>query len=219
MKNPTGQGPETPVKLQVAVDLTSLDQALELMHGVAPSVDILEAGTPLIKQEGLRVVSAFKAKHPDKLVLADMKTMDAGELEADLAFRAGADLVTVLALAHDRTIAGAVAAARKHGRAVVADMIGIHDHGARARQLVSLGVDYVAVHSGLDEQSQGVRPLAEIAAVKAATSLPLLVVGGIDADTVLEAKAAGAAIVAVGHAICGAPDPAGMARRLRTLIG
>lgn len=207
------------MKLQISIDLTAADAALALAKAVAPHADILEAGTPLIKQAGLGVVAALKRQHPDLLVFADMKTMDAGELEADLAFRAGADLVTVLGLAHDRTIAGAVAAARRHGKQVVVDLIGVHDRGARAAALEALGVDYVTVHAGLDEQAQGGSPFAEAAAVRAATRLPLLIEGGLDAASVPRAEAAGAAIAAVGHAVYGAADPGREAARLRAEIG
>ena len=78
------------MKLQVAIDLLSTADALALLHKVSEYVDVIELGTPLIKQQGLSVVTNVKAAYPDKLVFADMKTMDAGELEADLAFNAGA---------------------------------------------------------------------------------------------------------------------------------
>src|SRR5665647_3130791 len=94
-------------KLQVAIDLLTTQQALALAAKIAPYIDIIELGTPLIKNEGIAVVAAMKQAHPDKLVFADLKTMDAGELEADIAFKAGADLVTVLGAAGDATIAGA----------------------------------------------------------------------------------------------------------------
>ena len=87
------------MKLQVAIDLLTTEAALELAGQVAEYVDIIELGTPLIKAEGLPVITAIKNAHPDKIVFADLKTMDAGELEADIAFKAGADLVTVLGAA------------------------------------------------------------------------------------------------------------------------
>jgi 3-hexulose-6-phosphate synthase len=99
---------ENTMKLQVAIDLLSTAEALALLNKVAEHVDVIELGTPLIKQQGLSVVTNVKAAYPDKLVFADMKTMDAGELEADLAFNAGADIMTVLGSAGDSTIAGAV---------------------------------------------------------------------------------------------------------------
>ena len=95
------------MKLQVAMDVLTTKDALELAGKAAPHVDIIELGTPLIKAEGLSAITAIKEAHPDKIVFADLKTMDAGELEADIAFSAGADLVTVLGVAGDSTIAGA----------------------------------------------------------------------------------------------------------------
>src|ERR1700730_2966414 len=123
------------MKLQVAIDLLSTADALNLLRKVAEHVDVIELGTPLIKQQGLSVVTNIKAAYPNKLVFADMKTMDAGELEADLAFKAGADIMTVLASAGDSTIAGA-------------------DKPARLKELKKLGVSWVELHAGLDEQAQ-----------------------------------------------------------------
>jgi 3-hexulose-6-phosphate synthase len=60
------------MRLQVSVDLLSLEKAMNLLKDVAPYVDIIEAGTPLIKQEGLKVVETFKQNFPDKLIFADV---------------------------------------------------------------------------------------------------------------------------------------------------
>ncbi|WP_201783316.1 orotidine 5'-phosphate decarboxylase / HUMPS family protein [Hymenobacter sp. AT01-02] len=104
-------------KLQVAIDLLTTKDALELAGKVAPYIDIIELGTPLIKSEGLAVITAMKQAFPDKLVFADFKTADAGELEADMAFKAGADYITILGATGNATIEGAVKAAKAHGRA------------------------------------------------------------------------------------------------------
>lgn len=206
------------MKLQLSVDLLSLDDAVELVRKAAPYIDVIEAGTPLIKQVGLKSVETFKQQFPDKLVYADMKTMDAGALEAEMAFKAGADFVTVLAFSADATIAGAIESARKYGKSVVADMIGVHDRGKRAQELEKLGVNIIALHHGLDEQAQGMTSLDEFARIKGHTKLPFLIEGGINETTLVEAKKAGAAQVAVGHAIYGASDPGAVARRMRELI-
>ncbi|MGO2432267.1 MAG: orotidine 5'-phosphate decarboxylase / HUMPS family protein, partial [Glutamicibacter arilaitensis] len=136
------------MKIQVAIDLLSTAEALELAGKVAPYVDIIELGTPLIKAEGLSVITAIKQAHPDKTVFADMKTMDAGELEADIAFAAGADLVSILGAADNSTIAGAVKAATERGKGIVVDLIGIADKPARAREVAALGVQFVEFHAG-----------------------------------------------------------------------
>lgn len=113
------------MKIQFAIDTLTTAHALELAAAAAPHVDVLELGTPLIKAEGLPAITAMKEAFPDKIVFADLKTMDAGELEADIAFQAGADLVTVLGVADDSTIAGAVKAAKAHGKGIVVDLIGV----------------------------------------------------------------------------------------------
>ena len=127
------------MKLQVAMDVLTIDDALALAGKVAPYVDIIELGTPLVKSVGLAGITAIKKAHPDKIVFADLKTMDAGELEANIAFEAGADLVTVLGVADDSTIAGAVAAGKAHGKGVVVDLIGVADKAARAVEVIALG--------------------------------------------------------------------------------
>lgn len=121
-------------ELQVAIDLLSTDAALELAAAVAPHVDIIELGTPLIKSEGLAVIRAIKGAHPDKTVFADLKTADAGALEAQIAFDAGADLVTVLGSADDSTIVGAVGVAKEKGKGIVVDLIGVEDKASPAAQ-------------------------------------------------------------------------------------
>jgi 3-hexulose-6-phosphate synthase len=149
---------EYTMKLQLAIDLLSVPDALALLHKVAPYVDVIELGTPLIKQEGLDVVTDIKAAYPEKLAFADMKTMDAGELEADLAFKAGADIMTVLGLAGDSTITGAVKAGKAHGKAVVADMIGVTDKPRRMKELKALGVSWVELHwVWMSRRRQGIR--------------------------------------------------------------
>ncbi|MBD2777780.1 3-hexulose-6-phosphate synthase [Iningainema tapete] len=207
------------MKLQVSIDLLSLEQAMNLLQDVAAYVDVIEAGTPLIKQEGLKVVETFKKFFPDKLIFADMKTMDAGELEAEMAFKANADFTTVLAVSNDATIEGAVAAARKYNKYVTADMIGVHDRVKRAVELEKLGVNYLELHTGLDEQAHGgVSRLDELQTLRGMVKIPLSAAGGIKEDTIQQVEAAGAQIAAVGAAIYAAKSPKEAARRIREKI-
>jgi 3-hexulose-6-phosphate synthase len=185
---------------------------------VAPYVDIIELGTPLIKSAGLSVVSAVKAAHPDKDVFADLKTADAGFLEADMAFAAGADLVTVLGVAGDATITGAVEAGEKHGKKVVADLIGVANRVERARQVGKLGVAFVEIHGGLDEQAQpgySVQTLLDDANV---AGVPFSIAGGVTVDTVAAVRDAGAQVAVAGGAIYHAKDPAAAAKALRDAL-
>lgn len=206
------------MKLQLAIDLLSVPDALSLLHKVAPYVDVIELGTPLIKQEGLSVVTDIKAAYPEKLVFADMKTMDAGELEADLAFKAGADIMTVLGTAGDSTIAGAVKAGKKHGKAVVADMIGVADKPRRMKELKTLGVSWVELHSGLDEQAQAGYSIDSLLEAGRNAGIPFSVAGGINTERIEGVESSGATIAVAGAAIYGAKNPAAAAKLLREKI-
>ena len=185
---------------------------------MAEYVDVLELGTALIKNEGVAVISAIKASYPDKTVLADMKTADAGALEAELAFSAGADLVTVMGAADDDTIAGAVAAARRHGKGIVADMITVRDHVKRAREVARTGVEFCEFHAGLDEQAQPGYSLHTVIDAGRRSAVPFAVAGGVTVDSIRDVQVSGALVAVVGGAIHGAPDPRDAARRLRAEI-
>jgi 3-hexulose-6-phosphate synthase len=206
------------MKLQFAMDTLTTEAALQLAAEAAPHVDILELGTPLIKSAGLSAVTAIKAAHPDKIVFADLKTMDAGELEADIAFAAGADLVTVLGSAGDSTIAGAVKAAKKHGKGVVADLIGVTDKPKRAKEVVALGVEFVEMHAGLDEQAEEGFTFSTLLNDGEASGVPFSVAGGINASTIESVQRSGAQVAVAGGAIYGASDVGAAAARLRAAI-
>lgn len=205
-------------KLQVAIDLLTTEEALALAAKVAPYVDIIELGTPLIKNMGSAVITAMKAAHPDKLVFADLKTADAGELEADIAFKAGADLVTVMGAAGNATIIGAVKAAKAHGKGIVVDTIGYPDRVKRAQEVTELGVAFVELHAGLDEQWTAGYSIQVLIDETARVGVPVSVAGGVNIDNVTAVVKAGAQVVVAGAAIYGAADPALAAKALREAI-
>ncbi|NQX28373.1 orotidine 5'-phosphate decarboxylase [Microbacteriaceae bacterium VKM Ac-2854] len=206
------------MKLQFAMDTLSTEAALELAAAAAPHVDILELGTPLIKSAGLSAITAIKAAHPDKIVFADLKTMDAGELEADIAFTAGADLVTVLGAAGDSTIVGAVAAAKKHGKGIVVDLIGVADKSARAKEVVALGAEFVEMHAGLDEQAEAGFTFGTLLRDGESSGVPFSVAGGVNLTSIASVQESGALVAVAGGAIYGAPDVGAAAAALRAAI-
>jgi len=206
------------MQLQFAMDTLTTDAALELAAAAAPHVDILELGTPLIKSEGLSAITAIKQAHPDKIVFADLKTMDAGELEADIAFQAGADLVTVLGTAGDSTIVGAVKAAEKHGKGIVVDLIGVADKPARAKQVVALGATFVEMHAGLDEQAEPGFTFETLLRDGESAGVPFSVAGGVNAGSVASVQDAGARVAVAGSAIYSADDVAAAAAEIRAAI-
>jgi 3-hexulose-6-phosphate synthase len=206
------------MKLQVAMDLLTVEDALELAGKVAEYVDIIELGTPLIKSAGLAAVTAVKGAHPDKIVFADMKTMDAGELEADIAFKAGADLVSVLGSADDSTIAGAVKAAQAHSKGIVVDLIGVADKVTRAKEARALGAKFVEFHAGLDEQAQPGYDLSGLLNAGEEARVPFSVAGGVNLSTINAVQRAGADVAVAGSAIYSAADPALAAKELKASI-
>lgn len=203
------------MRLQLALDMLDTESALRAAQATHPYIDIIEIGTPLIKHEGLGVLRALRAAFPEKPILVDLKTMDVGRYEADFCFEAGADYVTVLGVADDATIEGALASARAHGKEAVVDLINVQDKPARARAVAALGARYVGVHSGIDQQNKGESPLADLRAVRAAVDIGIAVAGGIGPNSLAEIKAAAPDIIVVGGAITVAADPAGAARALR----
>jgi 3-hexulose-6-phosphate synthase / 6-phospho-3-hexuloisomerase len=216
-KTANGAGADSPWPvLQVALDEVNLDRALQYAReAVAGGADWVEAGTPLIKAEGLEAVRALRKAFPDKVVVADMKTMDTGAFETEAAVKAGASVVGILGAASDGTVKEAVKAARKYGAKVYLDLISVKDKVARAKDAERLGCDYVALHMGVDEQMAGAKPLDVLKAVAQAVRIPVMAAGGLNSETVGPCVAAGASILIVGGALTKAPDIAAEARRLK----
>ena len=206
------------MKLQLAIDVLTSEEALVLAEETRKYVDIIEIGTPLIKHEGVKLVRLMKALFPDKKLLVDLKTMDVGEYEADFCFDAGADIVTVLGAADLKTIEGAIASARKHGGEVVVDMINVEKKVKRARQVAALGADYVGIHSGIDQQNAGQSPLKDLKKMAKKVKIPLVVAGGIDEKSVKKVVKHNPAVVVVGGAITGAKNPKKAAKRIKKAI-
>ena len=206
------------IKLQVAIDLLNTEDAISLAKKVAPYVDIIELGTPLIKSEGVAVIKAMKEAFPDKDVFADFKTADTGELEAGLAFDAGADYVTILGSVDDATIEGAVKAAKKHGKGVVVDTIGVKDRVKRAKEVTKLGVSFVELHAGLDEQAQDGYSIQVLIDEASKAGVPVSIAGGVNKNNIEAVKESGAVVAVAGGAIYGAEDPAAAAKELYDLI-
>jgi len=196
------------VHLQVALDFLELDRALALAEAaVAGGADYIEAGTPLIKSEGLDAVRKLRARFPAHTIIADMKTMDAGRIEAEAAAKAGANVMTVCGAASMSTIRECVEAGKHYGLDVAVDLMGIDDPVALARELESTGVAWLDIHCPIDRQMEGEDPLAEVRRIRDASGLVVAVAGGINSETAPAAVSAGADVVIVGGAITKAVDP------------
>lgn len=188
-------------KVQISLDLESIDEAIATAEiAVRAGVDWLEAGTPLILAEGLHSVRALNERFPDRPIIADLKTMDAGFLEAEMMFRAGATFVVVMGVAHEHTIKEAVRAAKQYGGYVMGDVMLHPDKPAIAKQMEAYGVDVIIVHTGYDERHAeiGKSPLDDLEAIRKAVSIPLQAVGGLSIEQAAMTPRLGADLAVIG---------------------
>lgn len=205
--------------LQVALDILELDRAVVIAReAVEGGVDWIEAGTPLIKSEGMNAVRTLKDNFSDRTILADMKTIDTGALEVEMAAKSGADIIILLGSSDDSTISDARRAADKYGARLMTDLISLPKPVKRAKELERLGVDIINIHVGIDMQMTGVSPIELIREMRDNIKIPLAVAGGLDADSAAEAVSSGADIVIVGGNIVRSSDVTGSARRIRQSI-
>lgn len=187
--------------VQVSLDLTTIDEAIETSEtAVEAGVDWLEAGTPLILAEGLHGVKALRERFPEHPIVADLKTMDGGYLEAEMMAKAGANIVVVMARAHEATIRCVVQAGRDYGIKVMGDDLGCEDKPAAAKMMEDLGVDFIVHHLGFDERNMisGLNVMSDLEDVARAVSIPVQAVGGLTIPEAISCPAHGAPLVVLG---------------------
>lgn len=197
-----------PVVVQISLDLTSIDEAIEhARKAVRAGVDWLEAGTPLLLGEGLHAVERLRQEFPQYPIVADLKTMDGGYLEAEMMAKAGATHVVVMARAHEATIKAVAQAGRDYGVKVMGDDLGCEDKPAACRRMQELGVDYIVHHVGFDERrdpeviarlGRVPSPLDELDAIVEAVDIPVQAVGGLTLDQAVTLPQRGAPLIVLG---------------------
>jgi 3-hexulose-6-phosphate synthase/6-phospho-3-hexuloisomerase len=192
--------------IQISLDLTNIPEALSTAEiAMRAGVDWLEAGTPLIIAEGMHGVQALRERFPKTPIVADLKTMDGGYLEAEMMAKAGATHVVVMARAHDETIKCVVKAGHDFGIQVMGDNLACEDMVAGARRLEELGCDFVIHHIGYDERrgiaARGLRmpsPLDQLREVVRAVRVPVQAVGGLTLEQAVRTPEYGAPLVVLG---------------------
>lgn len=198
-------------KLQLAIDSLDFNHALELARLTSATVDIIEAGTPLIKSVGMEIVRKLRASYPNKLILADLKSSDVGAYEANMAFEAGADVVTTQGITTLATIVEVQREADKWKRRAEVDMTGVRDVLTRAREVKARGVSLVLYHRSIDEELnegvlwdehavQEVRSLCEM-------GLDVAIAGGVTLNVLALLKGVPLYGIVIGRGITAQPDP------------
>lgn len=213
-------------QLQVALDMDADVKTIAAIakQAYAGGARIIEAGTPAVKRHGVEtLLPALRKVAPDALLVADLKTMDVGNLEARIAFRAGADVSAVLAIGGRTKVIEAVSEAARWDKAVLIDFIDCPDP---LEMLESMPRDLkghesrvvFCLHRGISEQLKG-RGIYEqtqlISEAKArAGRFPLAVAGGIKEGVAKDVVRTGADICIAGSAIYNSANPKETARRI-----
>ena len=192
--------------VQISLDIISIPEALESARAAIRSgIDWLEAGTPLIIAEGMNGIRALRTEFPDVPIVADLKTMDGGWLEAEIMAKAGATHVVVMERSHPETIKMVVQAGRDLGVKVMGDNLAADDKIAAAKRLEDYGCDFVIHHIGYDERRGLAKagrhfpsPLDQLREVVAAVRVPVQAVGGLSIEQAIRTPEYGAPLVVLG---------------------
>jgi 3-hexulose-6-phosphate synthase len=192
--------------VQLSLDLIDLDEALRTAAiAVRAGVDWLEVGTPLIIAEGMHGVRELRAMYPQVPIVADLKTMDGGWLEAEVMAKAGASMVVVMGQAHTETVELVVKAGHDFGVKVMGDNMAMPDPVAGAKLLEDLGCDYIVHHIGYDMRTlrrqrgqSAPTPLDRLREIVEAVSVPVQAVGGLTLEQATDTPKYGAPLVVIG---------------------
>jgi len=194
------------MKLQVAIDLLNIDEALDIAHQVGGvGVDIIEAGSPLIKSVGIRSIQLIKDLFPNIPVCADMKIADIGFVETGLALYSGASMVTVLSVISDNTIIEALRAGGYYECVVIADLLGERDKIKRVSELKALGIKNIYLDFPVEKA--GPKDIDYLKRLTSDPDIKFSIAGSIDDKNVYKLKGLNLDIVVVGRYIAESKKP------------
>ncbi len=206
------------MKVQIALDFGTIEDAKEILRDVVDYVDIVEVGA-ISTEFGFRALTELKEAFPGPEYLSDIKIADGGGYFTEMAHGYGADYVTVLGCVEDATIRSALEAADKTGIKVVADMLGVRNFYERVKELDAMGMHYISVHTPADLQALNQTPFEHL---KIASQLVhrsrLSVAGGIGPKNVREVLPYKPDIIISGSSLTTAKNRAENAKNLRNII-
>lgn len=207
------------MKLQLACDLLSIEEAISLVKQIKDYIDIIEIGTPFIVKEGMLPVKEITSVFPDKIVLADIKIMDGGKAEATYAFEAGAKIVTVMAAAELQTIQNVIEISKRYSAQVLVDMLGVKNLRKRAAEIDKLRPDYICVHTAFDVQYKKDSPIQDLINLKAEIiNSNTAIAGGLSLDNINKVISVGPEIIIIGGAIINAENPQEYTKKIFQLL-
>ncbi len=211
------------IKLQLALDLDCIDRALSIAEETKEFIDIIEIGTPLIKKYGIASVKKTRKIFNDAVLLADLKTMDGGIFEAELAFEAGADLTTVMACADYSTLQNVIDIARKNKKKIMIDMLGyqlgIKDFESKLALLNYETDDIILLtHLSFDKEKNITEAMIDLKLIQEINKFSHAVAGGIDLEVIKRIIDYEPSIIVVGSSITKALNPLTVVKDFRNAI-
>ncbi|MCS7180445.1 MAG: orotidine 5'-phosphate decarboxylase [bacterium] len=193
--------------IQLALDFVDEKRAVKLAkEAIECGIEWIEAGTPLIKSCGVEIIRKLRKLFPRKKIIADMKIMDAGRIESEMAFKAGADVVVVMGNASNETIMECIESSKNYGGEVMVDLMEESANLKRAKEVAKLGINYLGVHIPIDQQMKGEISFEFLSEVVKNIDIPVAIAGGLNSENVVEALKAGASILIIGGAITKSPN-------------
>ena len=208
------------IRLQLAMDFCrTYENTKAILDEIGEYVDIIELGTPLLMENGHELIKKIKSDFPESCVLADLKIMDAGRYETEEALKAGADIVTIMAVTEDETIKAGVEVAHEYGKEIMTDLLSVHDVESRIPFLESIGVDYICLHTSKDLQQEGMDASENFRKYKEAIKTSkIALAGGINRDSVESYAKLMPEVMVVGEGLMNAPDRVKCAEEIVSIL-
>lgn len=204
------------MKMQLALDRMSVEQALDLAKLTAESIHIIEVGTSLIKEFGLSSVQKMKNVYPELEVLADLKTIDEGAYEFKVAFEAGADIATVMGASAIETVSGCYDIAQAYGKSMMIDLLEVSDE--KISDLLVFDKAIFCVHAPADKKDRNLASHLHHFREQFPVVKRLAVAGSIQLEGVEELRKIEPEIVVVGSSITKHENPEAAAKQFQAAM-
>lgn len=204
------------MKIQLAIDRVSIEEAMNIIEETACYVDIVEIGTSLIKDFGLESIRNIKQKFPSKIILADIKTIDEAAYEFEAAYKAGADIATVMGVASLESIKICKKVANEYGKDYMIDLLETSQE--KQQELKQFKDAILCVHLPSDKDGKGLEVLIDSSLRNLKDFPRLAVAGGVNISNINTIKKANFQIAIVGGAITKEQNRGEMAKKFKIFV-
>ena len=204
------------MKIQLAIDRVSIGKAKEISREAFPYVDIIEVGTSLIKEFGVSSIKEIKKAFPNKIILADIKTIDEGAYEFKAAFTSGADIATVMGAASINTLKSCYEVANNFGKVMMIDLLEVENE--KISKFTYFDDAIFCIHLPSDGGEHDLISILRDFKVKFPEINKVAVAGGVNYKTITSIREAKVDIVIIGSAITKASSIESAAKKFREMI-